>query len=182
MSPWLSFCISVCCVAGVGIFANLVGESFPRAWFRPDHFLFRARKWERNGKIYEKIGVHRWKDSLPDMSKVRKKKMVPKHFDTYPTADRVHVLAVETCRAEIVHSVLSLLSVGLIFLWENKLAGVIVTLIYVLCNLPFIIIQRYNRPALLALEERLRKREARKARLREMREEETTVESSDTVR
>ena len=78
---------------------------------------------------------------------------------------------------------LCLLSVGLIFLWDNRWLGAGVVVIYVLCNLPFIIIQRYNRPALLGLEERLRRREARKALLRQAREEATlTDESPDPVR
>ncbi len=183
MPLWLSFCVSVACIAGGGILANFIGEALPRSWFRADRFPFRTRKWERNGKIYEKVGVHRWKDRVPDMSRVRKKKMVSKHLGKCPTADGVRTLALETCRAEAVHAALCLLSVGLIFLWDNRWLGAGVVVIYVLCNLPFIIIQRYNRPALLGLEERLRRREARKALLRQAREEATlTDESPDPVR
>ena len=181
MPLWMSFCISVACIAGGGLLANFIGELLPRAWFRADRFPFRTRKWERDGKLYEKVGVHRWKDRVPDMSRIRKKKMVPKHLGKCPTAEGVHTLALETCRAEAVHSVLCVLSVGLIFLWENRWLGVGVMAVYILCNFPFIIIQRYNRPALLALEERLLRREARKASLRQAREENLTDESSDSV-
>ena len=171
MPLWLSFCVSVACIVGVGFLANFIGEALPRAIFHPNRFPYRVYRWEKDGKVYERVGVHKWKDNVPDMSRLRKKKMVPKHLGICPTADGVHTLALETCRAEAVHSVLCLLSVGLIFLWKNRWLGVGVVVIYVLCNLPFIIIQRYNRPALLALESRLRVREERKARLHASREE-----------
>ena len=183
MPLWLSFCVSVACIVGVGFLANFIGEAFPRSIFRADRFPFRTCRWEKDGKIYEKVGVHHWKDHVPDMSRLRKKKMVPKHLGMCPTADGVHTLALETCRAEAVHAVLCLFSIGLIFLWDNRPLGVGVTVIYILCNLPFIIIQRYNRPALLALEQRLRVREERKARLHAAREETPSDnESSDPVR
>ena len=182
MPLWLSFCVSVACIVGVGFLANFVGEALPRSIFHPDRFPYRVYRWEKDGKLYERVGVQKWKDNVPDMSRLRKKKMVPKHLGVCPTADRVRTLAMETCRAEAVHTVLCFFSVGLIFLWKNRWLGVGVVVIYVLCNLPFIIIQRYNRPALLALEKRLRAREERKARLRDTREEDLqNHESSDPV-
>ncbi len=183
MPIWLSICLSAACMAGVGILSTLIGELPPRTWFHPDRFPYRTHRWEQDGKIYRKVGVHLWKDHVPDMSRVRKKKMVSKHLGKCPTADGVRVLALETCRAEAVHSILCLLSVGLIFLWDNRWIGLGVTLAYILFNLPFIIIQRYNRPALVALEERLRRREQRKAQMRSAREEVGDPnEGSDSVR
>lgn len=183
MPIWLSFCLSVACIVVVGIVSNFIGEVIPRSVFCTDRFPFRSHRWEKEGKVWEKVGVQHWKDRVPDMSRVRKKKMVSKHLGKCPTADGVHVLAVETCRAEAVHAVLCVLSIGLIFLWSNRWLGVGVTVIYSLCNLPFIIIQRYNRPTLVALEKRLRVREERKARLRRAEKEvEPNDENSDPVR
>ena len=44
--------------------------------------------------------------------------------------------------------------------------GIGIVILYILFNVPFIMIQRYNRPALSGLEERLRRRETRKAEKR----------------
>ena len=61
--------------------------------------------------------------------------------------------------------------------------GVAVVVVYVFCNLPFIMIQRYNRPPLVALEARLRRREARRAEKRPEPEKEGNRqdESSDPL-
>ena len=183
MPIWLSFCISAACIIGAGILSTLIGEKIPRSVFHTDRFPFRSHRWEKDGKVWEKVGVKRWKDHVPDMSRVRKKKMVSKHLGKCPTADGVHTLAVETCRAEAIHAILCVLSIGLIFLWSNRWIGVALSALYTFCNLPFIIIQRYNRPALLALEQRLRVREERKARLNRAEEEvEPIDENSGFVR
>lgn len=163
MQIWRSIYLSIACMAGAGILSNFFGELLPRSWFFPDRFPFRPFRWEKSGKIYERLGVRFWKDRAPDMSRVRKKKMVSKHLGLCPTADRVRTLRYETCRAEVVHVLLCLLSPSLIFLWQNRRIGVCIMAIYIFFNIPFIIIQRYNRPALTELESRLRRREERKA-------------------
>ena len=183
----LSFLLTVVYIAGGGILANLIGEMLPRSIFHPDRAPFRAHRWERDGKCYEKFGIRRWKDHVPDMSRVRKKKMVSKHLGTeaFPTADRVLILARETCRAEAVHGVLCLLSPVILLFWIGPWIGLGVGIValYVFCNLPFIMIQRYNRPPLVALEARLRRREERRAEKRAEtgKEESGTDESSDPI-
>lgn len=183
----LSFLLSVVYIAGGGILANIIGEALPRRVFRPESALYRPRRWERDGKCYEKFGIRRWKDHVPDMSRVRKKKMVSKHLGTeaFPTAERVRILAQETCRAETVHAVLCLLSPLILLFWIGPWIGlgVAVVVVYVFCNLPFIMIQRYNRPPLVALEARLRRREARRAEKRPEPEKEGNRqdESSDPL-
>ena len=168
MPIWMSFLFTVACIVGVGFLSNFLGESLPRSLFRPDRFPYRSYRWERNGKVYEKFGVRRWKDHVPDMSRLRKKKMISKHLGICPTADRVRTLTQETCRAEAVHITLCLLSPLLLFFWAGRWIGlgIGIVILYILFNVPFIMIQRYNRPALSGLEERLRRRESRKAEKR----------------
>lgn len=55
------------------------------------------------------------------------------------------------------------MGVGIYFIWKNSI-GVILTIIFALGNLPFIMIQRYNRPNLVRLEKRLLLREEKKSR------------------
>ena len=67
----------------------------------------------------------------------------------------------ETCVAEMIHFLLSLSGLACLVIWPGA-GGIILTLVYILLgNLPFIIIQRYNRPRLqklLAMQRRKRER------------------------
>ena len=109
--------------------------------------------------MYEKLGIKRWKDYLPDMSKimpdmVKKKMSAAKEQGTA-------VLIAETCVAECVHWALIVLSLGIFLFWRGGWA-VLFWLVYnILGNVPFIIIQRYNRPRLVMLEERRERRLAK---------------------
>ena len=109
--------------------------------------------------MYEKLGIKRWKDYLPDMSKimpdmVKKKKNAAKEQGT-------DVLIAETCVAECVHWALIVLSLGLFLFWRGGWAFAFWLVYNILGNVPFIIIQRYNRPRLVMLEERRKRRLAK---------------------
>jgi len=144
----------------MGGVSHHVGEALPRGWFSPGERPFTPCKWEKNGKVYEKIGVHRWKDKLPDMSKFTKK-MVRKSISLTGSWEDAARVAVETCVAECVHWALMLLSF-LIYLINPTPLGAVIAIVYALSHVPFIIIQRYNRPTLHRLALRLREREMRR--------------------
>lgn len=156
----MPFLMSVLYVLFCGVMAHVIGEALPRSWFCPDRAPFITWRWEQDGKIYERIGVRAWKDKLPDMSRVVSR-MVPKRFDEFPTAERVQSVIRETCVAEATHVALCLVAPVIWVFWKNYV-GVILSAIVVMGNLPFIIIQRYNRPSLKALYVRLTAREERK--------------------
>ena len=156
----MSLLWSVLYVLFCGILAHVVGETVPRAWFCAERFPFAPWKWERGGMIYEKIGIRHWKDHLPDMSRVVTR-MVPKRFDRFPTAESVKRLIAETCVAEAIHVVLGFLSPVIWVFWKNYM-GVILSFIVLIGNIPFVLVQRYNRPTLVALHGRLVIREERK--------------------
>jgi glycosyl-4,4'-diaponeurosporenoate acyltransferase len=156
----MSLLYSLLYVAFLGIASHVIGEALPRRWFSRKKFPFHPWKWERDGRFYEKFHIRAWKDRLPDKSR-RCRRMIPKRLGTDFSSERVHRLILETCVAEAVHGCLCLAAFPICFLWENAM-GIVLTWIYIFCNLPFIMIQRYNRPALVALAERLEKREERK--------------------
>lgn len=160
MNFLVRFLISGAYIGVLGILANLIGERVPRRWFRPDRFPYRPWKWEKGGKIYEIFGVHKWKDRAPDMSRVNKK-MVPKRVGIAPTSTSVHRLIIETCVAEATHTLLCIFGIGIFFFWMNPW-GILFSALDILGNLPFIMIQRYNRPTLVGLANRLEAREERK--------------------
>lgn len=143
-------------VTVIGILSNPIGNLLPRSWFRADRFPYRCFCWERNGKIYEKLHIRAWKDRVPDMSK-HVRSMVRKKISARPSAESMDRLVRETCVAESVHWVLMVLSLGVLKIWKG-LGGWLCYLLCVLGNLPFIIIQRYNRPRLVRTLNRLQAR------------------------
>ncbi len=156
----MAFLKSVFYVVIWGMLSHFIGEALPRKWFKYDRFPFTPRKWEKNGTVYERIRIQDWKDHMPDMSRIMKN-MVPKRVGFCPTSEQVRTLVVETCVAEVTHTALCLIAPGVWFFWKNG-TGIFLSCMVVLGNLPFILIQRYNRPALVALAQRLEAREERK--------------------
>ena len=156
----MAFLKSVIYVLVLGIAAHYIGEALPRRWFHWDRFPFRSWEWERGGTVYEKIRIQDWKDHVPDLSRVMKD-MVPKRVGICPSSAEVWILIKETCVAEFIHFALCILAPGVYLFWRNGM-GIFLTLVVIFGNLPFLIIQRYNRPALIALAQRLEHREERK--------------------
>lgn len=75
------------------------------------------------------------------------------------SASEMERMVWETCLAEWVHELLSVLGFGCAWIWKG-MGGWTFSILYALGNVPYIIIQRYNRPTLIRLMNRLRKREA----------------------
>lgn len=145
--------------AVIGILAHYIGESLPRGLFCEYKFPYRSFKWEKGGKFYNLLKIKKWKTRLPDMSRVMRD-MLPKRVTYDATSESVGALIKETCVAECVHYWLCIFAVGFYLIWKNYV-GVILTVVFILCNIPFIIIQRYNRPHLIRLKNKLLKREER---------------------
>ncbi|MBR2020207.1 MAG: hypothetical protein IKA05_07390 [Clostridia bacterium] len=156
----MPFLKSVLYVLALGIAAHYIGEALPRNWFHWDRFPYKPQKWERGGDVYEVLRIQDWKDHMPDLSRVMKD-MLPKRVGMCPTSADVWALIRETCVAEAVHVVLCFLAPGVYLFWKNAV-GWFLTALVVLGNLPFIMIQRYNRPILVGLAQRLEKREERR--------------------
>ena len=136
----------------VGPVAFFLGQLLPRQNFDYTVHPYASYKWEREGKVYRWLLIQRWKDAVPDMSRYIRS-MVKKKIVIFRDPEYLDGLIRETCVAELVHYMLMLLSpIYLIFM--DGYAGIIAALLYCLCNLPFVLIQRYNRPRLVELMER----------------------------
>ena len=73
-------------------------------------------------KLWKRLHVRKWQAKIPDMSRIK-----------------------------WTHILLSIAGLGLLKIWSG-VGGVCITIIYiVLGNLPFIVVQRYNRPRLQKL-------------------------------
>ena len=147
-------CVIYLCVTGtVGFFG---GRMISKKQFNPSRGIFRCHKWEQGGKIYEKLSIRKWHKRLPDMSRILPFMMPQKNLSG-DYAKRLPEMISETCVAEIVHIAISLMGLYCLHLWPGAGSVVIVLLHSLLLNLPFIIIQRYNRPRLIRLQDKLQK-------------------------
>lgn len=142
-------------VGSVGIPAFFLGEKLPRSMFDPNRYPFKSFKWEDEGRIYEKIGIQVWKTHVPDMSKAISRTF-SKQGNMMRDPAHLNRLVRETCSAEFVHCVLILLSPIFPILMEE--AGLLSMVIYILGNLVFVIIQRYNRPRVQKIIQRIERR------------------------
>jgi len=140
----------------LGIASHFVGQALPRHWFDPDRFPFRMRVWEKDGAFYRKIRIRKWKNKLPDASKYAPD-MYRKEIASSPDEAHVQRLIEESCVAEFIHKMLILLSLLVVRIWRGR-HGWVCWILCVLGNLPFIFIQRFNRPRLQALLQRMQEK------------------------
>lgn len=156
------FWLSVAYVAFLGGVSHFIGVKLPRRWFDARKFPYAAYPFERDGKIYLQLGIRKWKKRLPDMSRVSKQ-MLTKKVDIGATSSSIEALAAETCVAELVHFLLSVLSLAVLKFWDSIYGYIFVAIYILIGNVPFIVIQRYNRPQLIRVSDRLRRKECEKA-------------------
>lgn len=134
----------------IGAIAHFVGLLLSRHRFEARRAPWRPAKWEKDGHFWEQtLRVRRWMNRLPDMSRIMPD-MQPKRLVGKATPRKVEVLIRETCVAEIVHWLLVLFGFACVTIWPGT-GGWVISLLYALGNLPFIIIQRYNRPKFVRL-------------------------------
>lgn len=153
----MEFLHGVLYIAALGVASHIVGQLLPRRLILWRHFPFSSFRWENRGRIYERLHIREWKNVLPDMSRIMPD-MVPKRLPANAGSQEVEVLIRETCVAELIHVVLILVSPTIIH-FCRRWYGVLLCVIFALGNVPFILIQRYNRPKLAAVYGRMKRRE-----------------------
>jgi glycosyl-4,4'-diaponeurosporenoate acyltransferase len=142
-------------VLSLGVLSNFLAPFVPRT-FRMDAFPFRLYGFERGGRLYDRIAIRRWKNLVPDMSRYMKR-LMRKTVTMQTPVEQTLLLAQETCVSELVHDLLILLSFAVLLFWRGRGAILFLLVYNVFGNLPYILIQRYNRPRLLELAEKQRR-------------------------
>ena len=139
--------------AALGVLSFFLGRLLPKRWLHPEKFPFRTYAWEDR--------LCKWQSKVPDMSRLFKKLMPAKAL-TQKTAQDLPLMIQETCVAELTHGLLCIAGLFLLKIWPGT-GGVFLTVIYIVFgNLPFLLIQRYNRPRLQKLLARQTRRTSRK--------------------
>jgi glycosyl-4,4'-diaponeurosporenoate acyltransferase len=154
MSPLAGTVLADCLAwACWSLAAGLAGSRLPAGVLSRDRWLFRIRPCERDGRRYERFGIRRWKDAVPEAGSWfgGPSKRDLGGWDR-TALDR---FAVETRRAEAVHWVV--LALTPFFVLWNPFGLFLAMVAYgVIANVPCIAIQRYNRARI----ERIRSRRA----------------------
>jgi len=112
-------------------------------------FPFRLYSFEKSGVLYRRLRVHRWQKLLPDISRVVPWIVPRKSILKKPDRCDVLLLLRENCAAEAVHRLAAVLGCGCLILWPG--GGWILSLAFWMGNLPYIVVQRYNRPRIVRL-------------------------------
>jgi glycosyl-4,4'-diaponeurosporenoate acyltransferase len=144
-------------VVAWGAFHTLTGLAAHRlsdARLTRDGWLLRQRRFEDGGRWYRRrLRIHRWKDRLPEAGDLFAGGMSKRRLPAYDVAGLTR-FARETRRAELGHW--WAMFCGPVFvLWNPPLAAGLLIAYGVVVNLPFILIQRYNRFRIDALLRRL---------------------------
>ena len=150
-----NFLLCLIYAATLGLVSFLLGRELPKSWLHPDQFPFRTYVWEET--LWKALQIRKWQAKVPDMSKVFPKLMPAKAL-TQKTAQNLPLMIQETCVAELTHGLLCLAGLFLLKLCPG-VGGILLTVIYIVFgNLPFLLIQRYNRPRLQRLLEKQSRR------------------------
>ena len=136
--------------AGTGYAAHRLGDSR----LGRDGWLLRPRCFEVGGQWYpRRLRIHRWKDKVPEAGALFPSGVSKRQLPSYDVAG-LQLFVRETRRAELTHW--WAMSCGPLFvLWNPPLAAGLLIAYGVGINLPFIVIQRYNRFRTQALVEHL---------------------------
>ncbi|MDE5985586.1 MAG: hypothetical protein K2H13_10075 [Eubacterium sp.] len=129
----------------------LVGK-FTGHKFNYKSFWFKEKSFEKH--LYKALRVKKWKGKMPSYNP-----------QTYMTKNVPLETIINTmCRNEVIHEIIALLSfVPILFslAFDAVLVFVITSIIACMCDLTFVVMQRYNRPRVVRLMERQREQKGR---------------------
>ncbi len=116
----------------------------PLARLQQDGWLLRPRRWERDGRTYQRyLRIRRWKDDLPEAGAFFSGGVSKRQLTGSLMGGLARFVA-ETRRAERGHWLA--LAAGPVFACWNPPSGLALMVAYgVLVNAPFIAVQRHNR-------------------------------------
>ncbi len=157
LSAFMELVVYVCIS---GVISNIIGYIVPRNNINAYAFPYNSFSWEQDGKVYDKLNVRKWKNKVPDLSK-HVNFLYTKQIVSRPTPAQVDRLIRESCVAEFIHTMLIAATPLCYFSIDSGYAELF-AMLYALGNLPYIIIQRYNRPTFKRLYFQLLERENQK--------------------
>jgi hypothetical protein len=127
---------------------TFISLKLPDRFYYYKTWLYHCRKWEKGGEFYSKVlKVNIWKSHIPELSDFIKSVFPKKHIKVY-NKEYLLLYLKESCKAELTHWGIILCSL-LFILWNDFFGSVAMIALTSIINLPFIVIQRYNRPRII---------------------------------
>ncbi|MTH53152.1 glycosyl-4,4'-diaponeurosporenoate acyltransferase [Bacillus mangrovi] len=170
MSQAVQIALNIVWLAAFPVALSWMLSKFSPEAFKGPSFLFRQRRWEKEGRIYEKAGIKRWKDRLPEAGGWFRNGF-PKNKLAGSKSTLLNRFILETNRGETAHW-LQIFSASAFFLWNEPFTACIFMLYAILFNLPFIAVQRYNRFRLIRTLEKRKTKERTPITYRKARDHE----------
>ena len=133
-------------------------RELPKKWLSPFNPIFVISKKER--KFLDKLKVKAWKDKIPEMGRFLCNFDKTKVQEN-PTSDYILTFLHETTMAEAMHfmSIFAGFLLLLIPIPNAQISILFVVLVNALLQIPPVLVQRYNRPKLIAYYTRLKRKE-----------------------
>lgn len=146
---WAIVALNVAVWGGWSAIAGWLAHRRPVTAFERDSWLYRQRAFERGGVLYERLGIRRWKDHLPEAGALFTGGFSKRSLRSRDPAVVARFVA-ETRRAEWAHWLI--MSAAPVFLlWNWPWVEAVIVLYALTANLPCLLVQRYNRIRLQAL-------------------------------
>ncbi len=149
----LEFFECVSYLARLGAFSFLIGRLIAKRDIPWDKYHLSFMSGEKEEEFFRLIKVGRWQKKIPDMSRlfffIMPQKAITKDYKT-----QLPTMIKETYIAEVVHIGLMFFGFKCCRLWKG-IGGLVLSLLFFFGNLPYVIVQRYNRPRLIRVYKRL---------------------------
>ncbi len=152
------FIFNVVVYAIMQLLRLVVDQHLPKSHTDLDRKIFQSYTWEDKGNFYDKyFKVSKWKDYLPSINFTAgfSKRHIVENSSAY-----FEQFIREMNMSESNH-IRSILSTLVFAIWNPLNMFLLVMALSVLIQAPFIIIQRYNRPRMVAILESVKIREAK---------------------
>lgn len=157
LSLGLTIAVDVLAWALIGVTVGYGMHRVPLRRLDHDTGLTRLRRFEREGRLYERMGIRRWKDRTPELGGLFAGGVSKRSSGG---RSRLQRYAAETRRAEYTHWLV--MAFGPVFvLWNPWYLAIVMVVYGVVANLPCLVIQRYNRARIDRIADRVATRRAR---------------------
>ena len=132
-------------VCFIGVIFGIVFAYIPAKAFKYTEKLLKTLNFEENGRFYDKyFKISVWKDKLPQFSNIIR---VGFHLNNLEIKSDEYLerFKIETLRAEITHIFLIIISPAFYYLNENRIYGIIYTLLYINTSLNYLNLPKETR-------------------------------------
>ena len=142
------------------VIITYLSNKMPNRFYSSDSWLLRQREWEKRGIFYQRVfRVKLWKKLMPELGDIVKSVFPKKRIKEY-TREYLKKYIFESCKSEVTHWCI-IFSTLLFFLWNEFKPAMMMVLLAIILNLPYIIIQRYNRPRIMVMVENIEDHQGR---------------------